>query len=295
MKIKNVITYFKYEYIKRRAFRTITSQAFQKSHPEYVDEIKYIRKRKKLLLFPYPYIEKYVPEKFPIFIDDISKIPYVIYKNKKLFFNVGQNLNLTQIQWKYSCLASEQDDASPHKYFTDEFKVEQNDIFIDIGCAEGKEALDVVGVAQELYLFECDLKWQNALKMTFSEKQIGELSHNVKIINKFVSDKSTDECIRLDDIVPGGDSLFIKIDVEGTESDVLKSAQNIIEKSKRCRIAVACYHNNDDAEKLTMLLSEMGFKCWFTPGYMLYFYNDTSKFIYPYFRHGVIRAEKGNY
>lgn len=84
------------------------------------------------------------------------------------------------------------------------------------------------------------------------------------------------------------------MDVEGAECDVIKSAGKLIENAQHVRIAATCYHNKNDAKEITELLESMGFTCKYSKGYMLYFYGDTEKFVYPYFRHGVIRAERVN-
>ncbi len=290
MKIKNIVRFFRNEFIKKKAYYEITSKNFRKTHPEFTKEIEFIKKRKKLELFPYSFINKYGKDNYPMYKEDGSEIPYFIYKGKKLFFsdeNIGVDSDF--VKWKYSCLMSEQDDESPHKYFTNNFYVEKNDLFIDVGCAEGKEALEILDDASKVYLFECDTNWNESLKRTFDADI---KSGKVIIINKYVSDSEKDGCVKLDDVVESDKNLFIKMDVEGAEYEVIKSAEKLIKNAKSVKLVATCYHNKDDADKIVGLLEEMGFTWEFSDGYMLYFYGDTSNFIYPYFRHGVIRAQK---
>lgn len=182
----NVIRYFRYEFIKMRAFKTITGRNFIKKHPEYAKESKYLKEKGRLLTFPYPFTDNYNAEKFELFRDKESGVPYFNYNGRKLFFS-DANINESDgmVRWKFACLASEQDINSPHRYFTEDFKVEQGDTFIDVGCAEGKEALDVIDDAGEVYLFEADENWLQSLKLTFAEYMSQDLENNVALLKKF--------------------------------------------------------------------------------------------------------------
>ena len=295
MKLQNILKYIKDEYIKTKAYYIIISRKFIKAHPEYTREIEYIRKLGQLTVFPYSFREKYDSNQYSFSVDEESGIPYTMYNEHKLYFvDTGCNDNIDLIKQKYACLASEQDVESPHRYFMDSFKVEKGDVFIDVGCAEGKEALTVLGDASEIYLFEGDEKWKVPLEKTFSDYLDDGCAHgtNVKIINKYVSDENKNGYVRLDDYIEKKDAVFIKMDVEGAECDVIKSASELVKSAKRVRVVVTCYHNKEDEKEITELLESMGVRCHTSDGWMLYYFGDVSKFVYPYFRRGVIRGEK---
>ena len=295
MKIQNILKYIRDEYIKTKAYYTITSSKFLRDHPEYAKEIEYIKNLGQLTVFPYSFKEKYESNQYAFSIDEESGIPYTIYNEHKLYFvDTGCDDNIDLVKQKYACLASEQDMDSPHRYFTDSFKVEKGDTFIDVGCAEGKEALAVIDDASEIYLFEGDNKWKKPLEKTFSEYFDNGYSQgaSVNIINKYVSDVDKNGYVRLDDQIKKKDKIFIKMDVEGSECEVIKSARNLIENAKRVRIVATCYHNKTDEKKIIELLEGMGVRCHTSDGWMLYYYGDVSRFEYPYFRKGVIRGEK---
>lgn len=187
---------------------------------------------------------------------------------------------------------------SPHCYFTKDFAPCNNDVFLDVGSAEAKEAVDLIGIPKKIYLFEGSKDYKNTLQKTF-EKEIQD--GYAQVITKFVSQKySGADFIRLDDAVLPCENLFIKMDVEGNEIDVLDSAKELLTKSAHVRLSIACYHYKESANELFDYLTRLGFRCWYTHGFVIFnwepclfksvFWN--SKILSPYFRNGVIRAEK---
>ena len=59
----------------------------------------------------------------------------------RLYF--PKEMTKSQIRAAYRTLLTEQDIESPHRYFDDNFKLNGNDIFFDVGAAEGMIALEI--------------------------------------------------------------------------------------------------------------------------------------------------------
>lgn len=99
-------------------------------------------------------------------------------------------------EWRntYIQLLLEQDEESPHRYIKSNRIPDSNTIFADLGAAEGFLALDFIDKVKKIYLFECDPDWIEALKMTF-----GPWENKVEIVNRYVSDVTSEKTVSLDD------------------------------------------------------------------------------------------------
>ncbi len=273
---------------KKFMFWKIISSGFRKKHPEYIKEIDYLRQRKKLAIFPYPFADEYKEEDFPAYDDPDAEMPYVIHEGKRLYLYYGwKGGTLLGVSLMYLLLRIEQHPNSPHRYFTDDFHPEKDDVLVDVGCADGMQALEWVDVVSEIWLFEYSARWIPSLQKTFEH-----YADKCHIVQKLVSDQNGDNTITLDDIIPRGKNIVLKLDVEGMEAKVLNGARQLIKESKRVKACVCTYHRSSDAMELTEMLSNMGLYCRFSEGYMLFTHNDDHP--EPYFRKGLIRAQKYN-
>ena len=82
----------------------------------------------------------------------------------------------------------EQDDNSFHQYFSaDEYNRLLRGTVIDIGTAEGNFALDMLNKSKQLYLFECDKAFADALNLTFDESIA---KGTTKVVTKYVGNVS---------------------------------------------------------------------------------------------------------
>ena len=255
----------------------------------YKMESDYIRIN-GLSFFPYKVI-KNVPY-FDSGYDEDLKLPYVCHKRKKLYFPHSYSLNeCTEMYKSYigeECLLGGQyRENQPHQYITESFSVEEGDVLVDVGCAEALLSLDNIEIVSKVYLFEANQEWMPALKATFKEYM-----DKVVIINKFVSDKDSDHAITLKTALKNerAKSLFIKMDIEGAEVEVLNGSRDYLTKRNKVKIACCTYHKQNDAENVTRILSEMGYSYEFSDGYM--FVYDDANIKYPYFRKGLVRARK---
>jgi Methyltransferase FkbM domain len=240
-----------------------------------------------IAVFPYSFPTEYKDSDIELFRDDQLNLYYMLWEGKKLYYKNGHRPK--KAQQYFNSLRLEQDVRSPHRYLTPDFDVGQNDIVVDVGAAEGNFSLSVIEKAGYVYLFETDIKWIKALEATFEPWK-----NKVKIIQKYVSDKTSGNCIALDDFFDDKQTVhFIKADVEGAEGQVLQGATRLINRHKNLKITVCTYHRQEDAAVLESQLKNLGFKTSFSDGYMLYYYGKTNVVREPYLRKAVMRAVKG--
>ena len=207
---------------------------------------------------------------------------YVMQEGKRLYFK--KRWNVKRIQRSYCDLIREQDFNSPHRYLTDSFTIEKYDVIADIGAAEGNFSLAVVDKVKRICIFEYDQEWVEALRVTFAP-----WSEKVEIINKYVSDHNDESHIRFDTFFnTRKDVTILKIDVDGAESVVLNSCNEVFNSSRSLKIALCTYHKNNDENDFTILLQDFGFSITPSRGYMINYYDKKMKA--PYLRRGLIRA-----
>jgi|SRR5665648_263192 len=273
---------FKYTY--KRYYREIIKMKLP-YEDAYRKEIEYLKKNGQFEIFPHAFNKKYQNLKINVIREEKNSLPYLIHDGKKLFFPSEYNdLMIANI---YSALLLEQDNQSPHKYFTENSQT--GGILLDIGSAEGIISLECVDMMDKIYLFEGEAKWIDALKETFKPWE-----DKVCIIKKFVSDVNTENEITLDKFISeesiGFDQkIIMKIDVEGAERKVLDGAKGTI-KRDLIKLAICSYHRKDDEEILRYMLESNGFQVSASDGYMLWPFGDD--FEAPFFRRGLLRAEK---
>ena len=65
----------------------------------------------------------------------------------------------------------EQDKRSPHFYGIKENILPQT-VFVDVGAAEGLISLEIIEKVKEVYIFESDTAWVNALKKHLKNMRI---------------------------------------------------------------------------------------------------------------------------
>ncbi len=264
-------------------FSGLPQEALPGDQKSVVDFLKH----NDIAVFPYSFPTEYKDSDIELFRDDQLNLYYMLWEGKKLYYKNGNRPK--KAQQYFNSLRLEQDARSPHRYLTPDFDVAQNDVVVDVGAAEGNFSLSVIEKAGYVYLFETDIKWIKALEATFEPWK-----NKVKIIQKYVSDKTSGKCIALDDFFDDKQPIhFIKADVEGAEGQVLQGATRLIDRHKNLKIAVCTYHRQEDAAVLESQLKNLGFKTSFSDGYMLYYYGKTNVVREPYLRKAVLRAVKG--
>ena len=247
------------------------------------DVLEFLRDN-DISIFPYSFPDEYKASDIEVLQDARNGLHYMLWEGRKLYYKDGRRVS--KAQQYFNSLRLEQDSRSPHRYLAGKFDVQEGDIVVDVGAAEGNFSLSVIEKAGFVYMFETDQRWIGALKATFEPWR-----EKVKIIRKFVSDKTTGDSIALDDFFKENQTInFIKADVEGAEAEVLRGASRILTTQRRLRIAICTYHRQEDAEILDDFLKEYGFSNSFSEGYMLYYYGRTNIVREPFLRKAVLRA-----
>jgi hypothetical protein len=275
--------------------KKILTKQLRKSIPNYYtnlsetpsEEIKSVLnylETNPIAVFPYSFQNQYNAADIEVLDDKSKGLRYVMLDGKRLYFK--KRWSKQRISKSFNELTKEQDTDSPHRYLSADFKIEPGEVFVDIGVAEGNFALSAVEKASRLILFETDKEWIEALNATFEPWK-----DKVLIVNKFVSDITNTTNTTLDDFFPEEDRItFLKIDVEGSESRLLKGCKRILSDQKPLKVVVCTYHNQNDEMDFNTLLLQNGFETSHSDGYMLFYYDKKLKA--PYLRRGLIRAVK---
>lgn len=245
--------------------------------------LEYLRNN-KLTVFPYAYQHNYNRKNIKVYKDETLKLKYILYDGKRLYFK--RKSSIRGIKRNYNFLLIEQDINSPHRYLTNNFDVDSNNILVDVGAAEANLALSVIEKVKKVYLFETDKDWIEALNATFSPWK-----DKVEIINKFVSNKNDEKHVSLDKFFENKENFnFLKIDAEGAEADILDGCKRLLSTNTHLKMAICCYHKPNDAVEFNEFLVKKNFSVSFSKGYMIF--PEPKTFSPPYLRKGVLRAEK---
>lgn len=271
---KKIRRYFRYRLFKRIRYRK---------------EIGFIKKEADpncgiSFVFPYPFVFSYNKDSVEVFPDESAGLHYVMYKGKKLYYK--RNFSVERIKELHHSILVEQDERSPHCYFSGILEIKEGDVVVDIGAAEGNFSLEIVQKAGKVYIFETDEGWIEALNATFAPWK-----EKVQIINKYVSDEENGHATTLETALKGEQRIdFMKMDVEGAETLILKSSSKLLQDNNSLQLAICTYHQQPDEREIKKLLKQNGYRYTTTSGYMLFIYGDPIE--PPYFRRGLILARK---
>ncbi|MDO9254609.1 MAG: FkbM family methyltransferase [Bacteroidales bacterium] len=254
----------------------------------FIKEINFLNREAKQshsfsFIFPYSFVFNYDFDHIYVNKDDVKGLYYVIHKGKRLYYSRDYKSALA-VKESYSCISIEQDKKSPHRYIDENFNVEENDVVIDIGAAEGNFSLEVVERVNTLFIFETNINWIEALNATFEPWK-----EKVHIINKYISNIDNDKCATLYSLFKDISINFIKMDVEGAEVLILKNLEKLLASNSVIKLALCTYHSKNDAKTITEILTDNKFHYSFSNGYMLFIYSILTP---PYFRKGLVRAQK---
>jgi hypothetical protein len=257
---------------------------------KFQEEIDFLKERKIITVFPYKQTKRLGTVNYGYDIE--KKLPYVIHKDRKLYFTRRETKE--DALCKYRSLIENENilgggymKKSPHQYQSESVHVRNGDMLLDVGCAEALFALDVIDKVKKVFLFESDPVWFAPLKATF-EKEISE--GKVVLIEKNAGNKDTSKSVTIDSILKCEkyESMFIKMDIEGSETEVVKSCTGLMQSDKDIRFSCCTYHRQNDADVLKNIFESNGFQTTFSDGYMLFHHDKLIR--YPYFRKGLIRA-----
>jgi len=217
--------------------------------------------------FPYDFTKKYLASDIEIFLDPVLKRKYVMLYNKKMY--LPTNMKDTTIKHYINSIMLEQDDMSPHRYVVEKEHLKDK-VVADMGAAEGNFALSIIDYVKKVYIFECDPKWVEALKLTFKAYISNtEEESKVVIVRKFIGDTVNNTHTTLDEYFNNKQIDLIKADIEGSEVPMLKSGKVTL-MNKASNVILCAYHRASDEKDIKELLGEYGYEYNTSNGYMIF-------------------------
>ena len=232
-----------------------------KDDPQIAGIIDYIDRKGLIDLISYDFTEEYQTLPVKVEWDASCGMRYIPYRGRKMFFPRTWDEN--RIASYYRSVVMEQDKRSPHCYAKESYGVEEGDIVVDAGAAEGIFTLDCVDRAARVYLIEADAEWVEALEQTFRED--GE---KVQIIYGFLDSFHEGSHVSLDGLFETEEIGYIKMDIEGAEKAALEGASGVLERCGNIRCAICSYHCREDEESIRYILGTHGFITDTSWGYM---------------------------
>lgn len=245
------------------------------------DEIVEVLKSNPVECYNYKYTKKYKNMNVNVCFDESVGLYYVMHHNRKMYMRKGWTEN--QAIEYYRFIMIEQDDLSPHLYFTKDLKNKHFRTVLDVGAAEGNFTLDLIERCENVYLFECDPAWVEALKVTFKPWK-----DKVHIVTAFVSNTTQNDMLTLDNYFEDNcdDIDLIKIDVEGEEVPVLQGASHVLESNWQVRLLVCAYHYQNEENDIRSYLN--GWNIKHRNGYIVMIDDKCQR--KPYLRRGILEA-----
>ncbi|MCO6451837.1 MAG: FkbM family methyltransferase [Caldilineales bacterium] len=175
--------------------------------------------------------------------------------------------------WSLWMLINEQYDTNDwHHYEISQTAVRADDVVVDCGAAEGLFALRAVRRCQQVYVFEPNPVFLDALHLTFAASPnveifpyaAGERRGSARLVLDGERSRFGEESGFLCEIRSLDEMLlhrtppvsYLKADVEGAEQALLAGATEII-RTHKPRVAITVYHDpNDVAEMMAFLRSQ---------------------------------------
>ncbi|MDD3239372.1 MAG: glycosyltransferase [Lachnospira sp.] len=251
---------------------------------EIKEIVDYLRTKREVDNFNSKFKDEYLGREYKVYEDSEKGMHYVLLHGKRMYLKKKQTM-YDMMNYSYS-VTMEQDIESPHRYLDDSFQVEQGDVVIDAGVAEGNFALDIIDRVKHIYLVEGDPEWLEALTYTFAPYQ-----DKVTIVPKMLCDKASEETTTIDAIMAEKPVNFIKMDIEGSEEAALIGAEHTLQNSNHVKCAICSYHRSGAENRIKEVLHKTGMKTSTTKGYM-FFREDAESYEKLELRRGIVRGYK---
>jgi FkbM family methyltransferase len=188
-------------------------------------------------------------------------------------------------------------DENHFYFFSEFFPLKNNEVFANVGALIGDCAIEFVNASkQKGYQYEEIINFEpdpdNFLKLSENMSHIANVrcfpyglwssKARLRFSNPNQSIAGTPgwldtngslevEVDSLDHLLPNAEISFIKMDVEGAETEALRGAANTIQKNTP-KIAVSVYHNRDDIFEIPILINQIH------PGYKFYLRHHSTTF-----------------
>jgi FkbM family methyltransferase len=168
-----------------------------------------------------------------------------------------------------------------HYYQKEKTVVEEGEIILDIGTAEGLFPLTVIEKSKHIYMVEPSKIFIDCLNKTFAKHLDKVTLFNVAVGNEDgvipFDENSLDgkvalenqnntyqiEINKIDTLLKNKKITYLKADIEGFELEMLKGAEETI-KGNKPKIAITTYHTQNDPKEIISIIKS------FVPEYNYY-------------------------
>jgi len=255
-----------------------------KNDPE-VQEIISFLKSNQIEMIPYAFKKEYDKTELEVKIDTIDDLFVVNVNGNDIYF--PKEMSVDYIRDSVRVGLVEQDDRSPHKYLPINSLHIGGDVAVLCGGSDGMYALQIVNLFKKIYLFEANTAWIKPIKKTLKNHL-----DKIEIVPLFVSDKNSFNKITLDSFFSEKreEVNYIQADIEGEELKMLKGASKLINDSSDLKLALCCYHTDQQEVEILNFLNEHNYKVATSKGYLLMWMQYP--LLPPYLRRGVLYATR---
>lgn len=169
-----------------------------------------------------------------------------------------------------------------HYYQKEHTEIEDNEVLLDIGTAEGLFPLTVIEKCKHIYLVEPSKTFYNCLQKTFSKhadkttifntavgNMNGKISFSEDSFDGMISESNVGnaqeiEINKIDNLFQNNEKItYLKADIEGFEQEMLKGAEQTIKRNKP-KIAITTYHTQNNPDEIIAIIKG------FVPEYKYY-------------------------
>jgi FkbM family methyltransferase len=159
-----------------------------------------------------------------------------------------------------------------HYYQKKHTEIEDGEILLEIGAAEGLFPLTVIEKCEHLYLVEPSQTFYNCLKKTYANfrdkttiinSAIGNFNGIISFddnsfdgaVTENADEKSQEIQInKIDNLFKNNEKIsYLKADIEGFEQEMLRGAEQTIKKN-RPKIAITTYHAQNDPKEIISII-----------------------------------------
>lgn len=168
-----------------------------------------------------------------------------------------------------------------HYYQKKGTEIENGEIILDIGTAEGLLPISVIDKCAHIYMIEPSKLFCNCLEKTFYDfkekttifnvavgNEDGEVNFDENSLDGMIQDQFTEssqkiKIQKIDSLLENKKITYLKADIEGFELEMLKGAARTITQNKP-KIAITTYHTQNNPIEIISLIKQ------FVPEYNYY-------------------------
>lgn len=222
---------------------------------------------------------------YEVYDDVESGYPYILFQGKRMYLpHEVDYLKKDGKRYVVNAVEDAQYPGSPHLYINGEHTVNEGDVIVDAGTAEGNFTLAHIEKISKAYLFEPDSKWIEPLRLTFLP-----WSDKIVLITKLLGDLDNEEWATLDSVINEKVD-FVKMDIEGSETKAVLGGLDLLRRSN-AKLSICAYHRRYDDKQLCFLLEALGYRTSHTNGKQFFLYDEDIDLSLD-FRYGVVYGDK---